>query len=377
MPDSILSPLADYHRLQGATLGEYHGAVVPAQYGDSKAEYTAVRSTAGIFDFSFRARFVARGPDRVSFLHNMLSNDVKSLEQGQGVYATLLDVKGRILADLRLYSEPDQILVETDVDLLQKAMRALERYIIMDDVTLEPLRWWGLAVQGPRSRALVESLESELPPLSEFGHLRGGHCGKPLHIVRASITGEEGYELWMTQEAESETAKALWERVLAHASGLGALPCGTEALEMLRIEAGIPRYGDDLGEDTLPLEAGLLNALSFTKGCYVGQEIVERARSRGHVNWKLVGVVVDGAVRPLPGEKLLVEGREVGEVTSACFSPSLHRPIALAYVRREASEPGVRLTLASGSSAVVCELPFYRRLSEEPKAATERKQFQG
>jgi folate-binding protein YgfZ len=307
----------------------------------------------------------------------MLSNDVKSLEPGQGVYATLLDVKGRIVADLRLYSEPDQILVETDVDLLQKAMRALERYIIMDDVTLERLRWWGLAVQGPRSRALVGSLEGELPPLPEFGHLRGGYSGMPLHIVRASSTGEEGYELWMTQEAESETAKALWERVLAHASGLGALPCGTEALEMLRIEAGIPRYGDDLGEDTLPLEAGLLNALSFTKGCYVGQEIVERARSRGHVNWKLVGVAVDSVAPPSPGEKAMLEGREVGEVTSACFSPSLHRSIALAYVRREASEPGVRLTLASGSAAVVRELPFYWRLSEEPKAGTERKQFQG
>src|SRR5262250_2193789 len=122
---------------------------------------------------------------------------------------------------------------------------------------------------------------------------------------------------------------------------------------MLRIEAGIPRYGADFAEDTLPLEAGLLNAISFNKGCYPGQEIVERARSRGHVNWKLVGVSLDAVGPPPPGEKLLAGGREVGEVTSTCFSPLLNCPIALAYVRREVSEPGSRLNLASGSAAQI------------------------
>lgn len=367
MPDPVLSPLAEFHRSQGALLDEYHGALVPARYADSKAEYVAVRNTAGIFDFSFRARFSARGPDRVSFLHNVLSNDVKSLAPGQGVYATLLDVKGHILVDMRVYAEPDRMLVETDADLLEKAMNTLQRYIIMDDVTLESRKWFGLAVQGPRSRALVEkSLETTLPPLSEFGHLRAACSGLPLHLVRASSTGEEGYELWVPLEGEAGNVRALWEALLANAPGLGALPCGTEALEMLRIEAGVPRYGVDLGEDTLPLEAGLLNALSFTKGCYPGQEIVERARSRGHVNWKLVGVVVDAVVPPAPGESLLSEGRQVGEVTSACFSPSLNRPIALGYVRREVSQPGARLALASGSVAAIHELPF-----KKPVASSE------
>ena len=341
-------------------MGEYHGALVPTRYSDSKAEYRAARSAAGIFDFSFRARFAVRGPDRVSFLHNVLSNDVKSLTPGQGVYATLLDVKGHILADLRVYCEPDLMLVETDFDLLEKTMDTLQRYIIMDDVTLEPLRWFGLGVQGPRARALLEkSLESALLPVSEFGNLHAGSSG--LHLVRASSTGDEGYELWVPLEAGPAKAKTLWESLLADASGLGGLPCGTEALEMLRIEAGIPRYGVDFGEDTLPLEAGLLNALSFTKGCYPGQEIVERARSRGHVNWKLVGVAMDAAVPPARGESLLSEGRPVGEVTSACYSPSLNRPIALAYVRREVSERGVPLALATGTPVEIHELPFYRR----------------
>jgi glycine cleavage system T protein len=362
MPDPILSPLADVHLSQGATLTEYHGALVPARYRDSKAEYAAARSAAGIFDFSFRARFVARGPDRVGFLHNMLSNDVKSLGPGQGMYATLLDVKGHILADLRVYSEPDQILLETDADLIEKTVNTLERYIIMDEVTLEPLNWCGLAVQGPLSHALLASSLGGAPPsLPEFGHFRSALSGLPLHVVRVSSTGEEGYELWAPWEDDPGKTNAMWETLLARAVGLGAVPCGMEALELLRIEAGIPRYGADLGEDTLPLEAGLLNALSFTKGCYPGQEIVERARSRGHVNWRLVGVAVEGGVPPLLGEKLVSEGREVGEVTSACFSPSLNQPIALAYVRREVSEPGTRLTFASGVAAQIYQLPFYRR----------------
>ena len=362
MSDLILSPLADVHLSQGAALAEYHGVLVPARYTDSKAEYKAVRSAAGILDFSFRARFAARGPDRVSFLHNMLTNDVKNLGPGQGMYAALLDVKGHILADLRVYSEPDQVLLETDVDLIDKVINVLERYIIMDDVTLERQRWFGLAVQGPRSRALIEgSLEGALPALSEFGHLRGSCAGLSLHIVQISSTAEEGYELWVPLDDDPGKARVLWETLLASTTGLAAVPCGTEALEMLRIEAGIPRYGADFGEDTLPLEAGLLNAISFTKGCYPGQEIVERARSRGRVNWRLVGISVDDAIVPSPGEKLLSEGREVGEATSASFSPWLNRPIALAYVRREVSEPGAKLTFASGAAAQVYQLPFYRR----------------
>jgi folate-binding protein YgfZ len=129
----------------------------------------------------------------------------------------------------------------------------------------------------------------------------------------------------------------------------------------LRIEAGIPRYGSELSEDTLLLEAGLLNAVSFTKGCYVGQEIVERTRTRGHVNWKLVGLIVRAPEAPAPGEKLTSAGQEIGEVTSACVSPTLGQTIALAYVRREIAEPGTQLALASGPAAEVTTLPFYRR----------------
>jgi folate-binding protein YgfZ len=142
------------------------------------------------------------------------------------------------------------------------------------------------------------------------------------------------------------------------------LPCGWEALESLRIEAGIPRYGTELGEDVIPLEAGLLNALSFNKGCYIGQEIVERARSRGHVNWNLAGLILNSEQPLVPGEKAVVAGREVAEITSSCVSPTLGKTIALAYLRREFSAPGATLTFATGVTAEVAALPFI------PRAAT-------
>jgi folate-binding protein YgfZ len=153
----------------------------------------------------------------------------------------------------------------------------------------------------------------------------------------------------------------IWGAACGQAPTYDMLPCGTAALETLRIEAGIPRYGAELGEETLLLEANLTNAVSFTKGCYIGQEIVERSRSRGHVNWKLVGIITSAPDPPSPGAKLILEGKEVGEVTSSCASPTLQKTIALAYVRREVAEPGTKLVLTSGMPAEVSVLPFYQR----------------
>jgi folate-binding protein YgfZ len=177
-----------------------------------------------------------------------------------------------------------------------------------------------------------------------------------VRVVRNSTSGEEGYEVWVS----SKGMLGLWGAACGQAPTYDTLPVGWEALETLRIEAGIPSYGADLEEDTLPLEANLWNALSFTKGCYIGQEIVERARSRGRVNWKLVGMLVDSPVPPEAGDKLLREGKEMGEVTSSCVSPSLGRTVALGFLRREVSDPGVVLHLASTQASVrVVPLPFY------------------
>jgi aminomethyltransferase len=237
-------------------------------------------------------------------------------------------------------------------------MHTLRRYLIADKVVLESLPLYALAFQGPRARPLLEkTLHIDLPDLPEYGHFQTNFAGFPVRVVRASSTGEEGYEVWVNEKG----LFGLWGAACGQAPTYDMLPCGTEALETLRIEAGIPRYGSEIGEDTLLLEAGLTNAVSFTKGCYIGQEIVERSRSRGHVNWKLVGIVASAPEPPSARTKLILEGKEVGEVTSACASPTLEKIIALAYVRREAAEPGTKLLLASGIPAEVVALPFYRR----------------
>ncbi|HEV2492320.1 MAG TPA: aminomethyltransferase family protein [Terriglobia bacterium] len=356
MPEPLRTLLADYHASRGVALTTYHGALAPARFSDLIAEHRAARETAGIFDFSFRVKMCVAGQDRAAFLHNMLSNDIKRLAPGQGTYATLLDLKGHIVADLRVYCASDLFLLDTDADLVEKLVQTLERYIIMDDVAVERLSLGTLSVQGTRARELAETVfATRLPPLEEFGHASIDHAGAQARVVRSSSTGEEGYELWV----EARGLVPLWESMCRAGQALAALPCGCEALETLRIEAGIPRYGADFGEDTLPLEAGLLDALSFTKGCYLGQEIVERARSRGHVNWKLAGLVVESDGAPAPGEKLVAGDKEVGEITSSCLSPTLGKVIALGYLRREAAEPGTELALASGAAAQVTSLPFY------------------
>jgi glycine cleavage system T protein len=332
--------------------------MVPARFSTVREENRAVHSAAGLFDFSFRAKFALTGADRVRFLHGMVSNDVKKLAPGTGTYAAMLSTQGHVLADLRIYCAEDRLFIDTDAALREKVMQILKRYLIADKVVMEPLSLFALAFQGPRSRPLLEkTLHIELPPLEEFGHFATNYAGFPARVVRASSTGEEGYEVWMGEKA----MMPIWGAACGQAPTYDMLPCGSEALETLRIEAGIPRYGTELGEDTLLLEANILNAVSFTKGCYIGQENVERTRSRGHVNWKLVGVSVAGPLAPPPETKLIAEGKEIGEITSSCASPALGKTIALAYVRHEVAEAGTRLVLASGVPVEVTALPFYRK----------------
>ena len=358
------SPLADYHVSQGATLADYHGATVPARFTDPAAENRAVRSACGLFDFSFRAKFRMKGRDHARLLQRLVSNDVKKLAPGQGTYATLLNAQGHIVVDLRLYCAEDGFLVDTDADLREKAIASFKRYIIADQVEIEPLDHYALAFQGPRARGLLEkTLHIDLPAMQEFQHFASNYAGFPIHVVRATSTGEEGYEIWVNAAG----MEAVWGAACGQAPTYDMLACGSEALETLRIEAGIPRYGPELGEDVIPLEAGLLNALSFNKGCYIGQEIVERARSRGHVNWKLVGLVTPAERLPQPGEKARAEGRDIAEITSSCVSPTLGKGVALAYVRHEFAEPGAKLTLASGATAEVTALPFVGSLAREAK----------
>jgi len=363
MGNSATSPLSAVYAAQHLPLVEYHGGLVPVHFSDPAAEHQAVRQGAGIFDFSFRAELVMTGDDRSKFLHRIVSNDIKKLAPGQGTYSTLLNAQGHISADFRAYCADDCLLLHTDADLRDKLMQALRRYIIADRVGIERLETVCVSVQGPASRSILSGwLQTELRLEQEYDHFASSFAGSPVRVVRATSTGEEGYEIWTRTGTFEQVWKALGGEGDANPASAHLPRCGVAALETLRIEAGIPRYGPDMGEDTIPNEAGLFNAVSFQKGCYIGQEIVERTRSRGHVNWKLMGVVVEAPSAPAPGEKLLAAGKEVGEITSACVSPTLGKTIAFAYVRREVSEPGSKVALASGATAEIASLPFYKKI---------------
>ncbi|MDE3178633.1 MAG: aminomethyltransferase family protein [Acidobacteriota bacterium] len=351
-------PLSGAQTGAAANESGYHGVPMLDFYSDPVAEHRAVRESAGLFDLTFRTIVSAKGGDRARFLHNMVTNDVKGLTPGGGVYANVLDVKGHILADLRIYCDQDQFLLATDADLVEKVLATLSRYNIGGRVPLERLSLAALSLQGPKAGEILSGIVgASLPGPEELTHAVFNFKNEPVRVIRYGFTGETGFELW----ASPAGAQLFRQAVLDAGRSGGVTPCGSAALETLRIEAGIPVYGNDLAEDTLPLEAGLLNALSFNKGCYIGQEIVERARSRGRVNWKLVGMFVGSSEFPPAGAKLLREGKPLGEVTSACVSPTLGRTIAMGYVRREVSEPGNLLALESGPEVEITALPFYQR----------------
>jgi len=361
------TPLHPIHERLGAVLAETDGWLLPLHYGDPAGEHRAVRSAAGLLDRSHRGKLEATGRDRVGFLQGMLTNDVKVLGPGQGCWAALLDAHGKVVSLLVVHALEDRLVLELDPGLTAKTLEALERHLISERVEFRDAggEWGILGCHGPEARPVVEAfLGRALPPLAPWHHAPLGLDSTAGRVVRAEVTGEEGYDLWLPPERLAEA----WGRLVA----LGARPVGQEALNALRVEAGIPWYGADVDEGTLAIEAPLEAAISYTKGCYIGQEIVARVTYRGHVNRKLVGFVLQEGALPRRGDRVVVAGKEVGAITSAVASPTLGRPIALGYLRREHWEPGTRVEIhAEGRSlgAEVAALPFYRRDNSEGGSA--------
>ncbi|MGA9627930.1 MAG: glycine cleavage T C-terminal barrel domain-containing protein [Bryobacteraceae bacterium] len=268
--------------------------------------YEALRAGAAWLDLSARGRITARGRDRVRLLHNLTSNDVKKMTPGAGCYAFLLNPQGRIQADLYLLCFADHFLIDTEPDLRERVLNLIRRYIISDQVELEDVtsQTAAIGVEGP----LAESLQ---PP---------DGCTK----APFSLTGQPGYRIYC---AAGEMTK-----IVGQLEAAGARPATSEDARVVRIENGKPRYGEDIRETSLPQETQQMHAVSFTKGCYVGQEIVERIRTQGHVNKKLVRLEIEGLEPAVPGARLMVDGKEA-EVTSSVYSPHFGKAIALAYVR--------------------------------------------
>jgi len=243
----------------------------------------------------------------------------------------------------------------------EKLIDTLSRFIVADDVEMEDLSetQMTLALQRPLSSQVLAATGIAASPSKMFQHCEATIAGTSVRLIRANDTGEDGYEIFVP----SVQAESVWQTLLKVGAPLGLRPVGLAAFNTLRIEAGLPWYGIDMDEGRIVLEVGLEEAISFKKGCYLGQEVVERATARGHVNRKLTGLVVQDDTLPVSGDKLFHDSQEVGWVTSATVSPRLNRPIALGYVRREHLAPGTRLRIDRQGTPVIAEvttLPFLR-----------------
>lgn len=355
-------PLHDIHLGLGARMTRLGDAEVPLDYGDPVLEHRAVREAAGLADRSHRRVWLAAGPDAARFLQGLLSNDIEGLAPGQGCYATFLTERGMIVTDLVVLRRRDDFLLHAPPETGTKGLPLLARFLVGDDATLEDhsAGMGILGVYGPRAQEAVAAIGAPIGSIPEWHFVERAFQGETLLVAAARWTGEEGFEIL----APAGLLGALWDRLLEAVRGLGGRPVGDAALDMLRVEAGTPRAGVDFDEETIPQQAGLDHALSFTKGCFRGQEIVLRVRTRGHANRSLVGLELQGPAAPPPrGTKLLHGGVEAGTITSAIFSPTLGKPIALAMLHRTATAPGTVLEVAAAPpfTAAVVPLPFTRR----------------
>jgi folate-binding protein YgfZ len=269
--------------------------------------YDALRQGAAWLDLDTRGRILARGRDRARLLHAITSNEVKKMVPGDSCYAFLLSPQGRIQADLHLLCLADHFLIDTEPELREKVHQHIRRYIIADQVELEDVttQTASIGVEGPNTADL------QLPA--------GDHTVAPF-----TITGQPGFRLYCPAERKAALVHTL--------ETLGVKPATADDARLVRIENGKPLYGEDIRDTTLPQETQQMQAVSFNKGCYLGQEIVERIRAQGRVNKKLQRVELEGSEPPAPGAKLQVEGRDA-EITSAIYSPHFGKVIAMAYVR--------------------------------------------
>jgi folate-binding protein YgfZ len=347
------TPLLELEQKAGAKLGTFHGCELPATFSNFEDEYRAARETLVIFDTNWHAIVNLSGPDRLRYLNAIVSNDIKNLKEGSGSLALLLNPQGRILAELEIYALKDRLLTLSHASLRARTVETLDKYIIMDDVTLEDVtdKMGTLAVEGPLAgQVLDKTYGFDLEEMPEMA-IRSVHIDSiPCEIIRRSHFGYVGMEV----VAPQKSLRQIWENLLALVELRGGRAMGTNALESLRLEAGIPFYPADFNDTVIPHEARVEGThISFTKGCYTGQEIVERVRSRGQVNRARVRLKFSTAEPPEVGTRLSADGKEVGLVTSAAYSPREKTAIGMGYSRREHDSPGDVLEFDGGRAEVI------------------------
>ncbi len=330
-------PLDALHRRLGAEIGEPDGFPVPLRYGPVEKEIQVLREGAGIADLSWRGRLELLGADRLRFLHNYLTCDVKGLTPGAGAYGFFTNPQGRVLSDAVVLAHEDRLWVEVGPGQEEPIAAHLKKFLLADRVEVRTLDdMLPITVLGPRAEAV---LGADLSSLGEsWSHGRIAVHGTEVELQRRGLAGAPAWTLWVSASA----AVPLVERLIVE----GARPVGFEALEALRVEAGIPRFGRDFGPGNFPQETGIEEAVSYTKGCYLGQEVVARIHYRGGVQNVLRKLVFEG-IEPAQGVALLHDGREAGTATTVVGS------IGLGILHRRAAEPGTRVEVEGGGTALV------------------------
>jgi glycine cleavage system T protein len=354
------TPLYEIHKSLGATFREYGEWELPETFTGISSEYQAVRNQVGLMDLSFRGKIRLAGPERTQFLHGMVTQDIKGIREGFGAYALMTDPKAHILADMKVYNLGDWFLLDVEPELKNKVITTLDKYLLVEATLTDISDQYGLlSLQGPKSETLLRTLLSEPTiPTEEYQHLRSKLTGVEIIVIRTGYTGEIGFELLVPQEQ----IKEVWEVFMLQDS---VIPVGMAVLDILRLEAGIPRYGIDIDENNLPLEVGVeKQAISYTKGCYIGQEVIARMKYRGHANRFLMGLRFQGEKVPQKKDKIRKEDKEIGWMTSAVFSPGFKSVLGMGYVHREYAQPGIFVSVETAQGSLegeIVALPFYKK----------------
>ena len=334
----------------------WFGCSLPGDFGDWQAEYHKLRESVAVVDKNYLAYLEFTGPDRVRYLNAILTNDIKGLLQDQGNVSLFLNPQGHIQAEIETQARADKMFCVSHAMIRERLLPELDKYIIMDDVTLTDRteEYATLAVEGPKAPVVIAELTGiPLGDLEEWESRDVFVKGIACRIVRRTPGRDPSGEFLLPRNRAAE----LWEILGGAAKQHGGGTAGYQALNSVRLEQGIPWFSYDFDERRIPHEAGLQNShISYTKGCYTGQEIVERVRSRGQVNRVRVSLQFETKEAPAASTPLVSEGKEVGSVTRAGFSPALNSFIGMGYLRRERSAEGM-VVEAAGSKATVILTP--------------------
>jgi folate-binding protein YgfZ len=356
------SPLHEVHTQNGAQFEETDKYLQPASFGDVLREYAAVRERgAGLLDLTPRGRIKVTGSEAIQFLNGLITNDMKDLSENQWMPAAFPNVQGRLIASIRVIRLPDEdapvFILDTEAATHQAVFKLVERFTLAGDFRVTDLTDTTalISLQGKQANQIATRLlGSSVADLGNKAACVVEWNGLNVSVLRATHTSADGFDLIIDAGKSTD----LWNAFLK----AGAWPVGLKALEMLRIEAGIARYGVDIDDTLVVSETNLDEAVSYTKGCYIGQEIIARIKYRGHVAKKLTGVMFEKATKVEPGGRLRSsDDKEAGRLTSVTYSPHLGRTVALGILKYQYLAAGTEVKLESDEIiGVVTDLPFIK-----------------